>query len=147
MKGRYFTLGEYENFRYEAGTTDKEILKAVFFETSAHYKIINGLEENLRTMKYFMFQLRRSLSELIGNSIFDPKFLMMSDIPDSFEKNAGGFVNIEITLFIKGQYELNFVKSQLKEILDEIHKKHYNQNDQILFSKISTWNKHQQKII
>lgn len=140
-KGKSCTLKGYRNFKCSYGTVDSKNLKSIYINIQSWVKPKLHQENWERTVSNFHRKIKNFINDIINQFLFENKFIVDLDLRSSgISTNKKSFMNLEITLFIKGDVEFKSpkIKNSVKEIIDSISKEILKNNDLFTFHLTKT---------
>ena len=140
-KGKSCTLKGYRNFKCSYGTVDSKNLKSIYINIQSWVKPKLNQENWERTVSNFHRKIKNFINDIINQFLFENKFIVDLDLRSSgISTNKKSFMNLEITLFIKGYVEFKSpkIKNSVKEIIDSISKEILKNNDLFTFHLTKT---------
>ena len=122
--GKYLPLGYYQNIKIGYGTVDYKELKTVYIKFKTWILPTEDIDCNytmsrtIKKIKTHIFNLENDLFQ--RESIVD-----LSMKTSSVKTNKTSFMDVEITLFVKGQFDIkekkvkNIMSGLIKDIIDD----------------------------
>jgi len=140
-KGKSCTVKGYKNFKCSYGTVDSKNFKSIYINLQSWVKPRNHQENWERVVSNFHRKLKNFIGEILNQFTFENKFIVDLDLRSSgISVNKKSFMNLEITLFVKGDLDFKStkIKSSVKEIVDSISKEIFKNNDLFTFHLTKT---------
>jgi hypothetical protein len=129
-KGKFITIGVYNNVKLGYGTVDFKNLKTIYVQLNSWTQ---PLEENCDFNKIIL-KTRRQIKENIYNlnsELFKPESIVDLDIKtNGIKTNKRSFMDLEITLYVSKQFDI-----RSNEVKDTIFNLSKNVIDTILIEK------------
>jgi len=123
-RGKYLPLGYYQNLKIGYGTVDYKELKTVYIKFKTWIMPLEDVDCNytmsrtIKKIKTHIFNLESDLFQ--RESIVDLNMKV-----NSVKPNKMSFVDIEITLFTKSQFDIkdkkikNYINNLINDIIDD----------------------------
>lgn len=140
-KGKSCTLKGYKNFKCSYGTVDSKNLKSIYINIQSWVKPKLHQENWERAVSNFHRKIKNFINDVINQFLFDNKFIVDLDLRSSgISNNKKSFMNLELTLFVKGDVEFKStkIKNSVKEIIDNISKEILKKSDLFTFHLTKT---------
>lgn len=125
-----FVLLDLPKVQVQSGTIDRHNIKSIFIKFSSQYQ--SDIEDPTNGFKSLLLEIRRAFMRNIKDSIFKDRFIYDTDIPDTFNQRAGGFINIEFTLYLNDLYDVSYVEEVTNNLIRNVYlesfdkQKHFN---------------------
>ena len=129
--GKYLPLGYYQNVKLGYGTVDYKNLKTVYVKLNSwllpedddNYN--NIISKTRRNIKIFIYSL--------NNSYFQKECIVDLDVrTKGIKLEKRSFMSLELTLFVKSQFDVKEIKNLVKET--SVHIVDNNLTDKNLFN-------------
>ena len=119
-KGKFITIGVYNNVKLGYGTVDFKNLKTIYVQLNSWTQ---PLEENCDFNKIIL-KTRRQIKENIYNlnsELFKPESIVDLDIKtNGIKTNKKSFMDLEITLYVSKQFDVR--SNEVKDIISNLSK-------------------------
>lgn len=128
-----FIIKQFPKISFNAGTMDRTTYKGCFLEIRGHF---TSKEENHTTMmRKVLNQLKNTLERNLDKELFRDKFIMTTDISDSFVATGSSFSKLEFTLFPKRKTNKEELTLKLNEMCDKVYQQAVVDNRYMEFDK------------
>lgn len=113
-----FKTKDYPNIQVEAGTMNRQQLKACYLELKGTFE--THCEDKMKTINQVCKEISRTVDENINTDFFRKEFIMVKDISDSFVMTGRSYTKMEFTFFMKRPTTFDEVTVELNQLLDKI---------------------------
>ena len=119
-KGKFITIGVYNNVKLGYGTVDFKNLKTIYVQLNSWTQ---PLEENFDFNKIIL-KTRRKIKENINtlnSEFFKPESIVDLDIKtNGIKTNKKSFMDLEITLYVSKQFDVR--SNEVKDVISNLSK-------------------------
>lgn len=140
-KGKSCVIKGYRNFKCSYGTVDSKNLKSIYINIQSWVKPRVYNENWERTVSLFNKKIKNHIYEILNQFLYENKIIIDLDLRSSgISLNKKSFMNLELTLFIKGEtdFKSTKIKNSVKEIIDSISKGIMKNNELFTFHLTKT---------
>jgi len=138
-KGKFITIGSYNNVKLGYGTVDSKNLKTIFIQLNSWIQPTNNTDDFDKLIN----KSRRKTKELIRNlksDYFKLESIVHLDIKtNGVRTDKRSFMDLEITLFVNKEFDV-----RSKEIKDIVYNLSKNVIDEVLIDE-TLFNFHEKK--
>ena len=137
-KGKSVKLNLYQPIKSLYGTVDSKNLKSVFINIQSWITPKKEMENWSSIVGILSREIKHTVLNANSSEIFLQKTIVDLDLRVSgISKGKKSFFNLEINLFTNEQLEFksDFLKSEIKKIIQKIYKDNIEKNKYFLFSK------------
>lgn len=137
-KGKSVKLNLYQSIKSLYGTVDSKNLKSVFINIQSWITPKKEMENWSSIVGILSREIKHTVLNANSSEIFLQKTIVDLDLRVSgISKGKKSFFNLEINLFTNEQLEFksDFLKSEIKKIIQKIYKDNIEKNKYFLFSK------------
>lgn len=113
-----FKVKDYPNIQVEAGTMNRQQLKACYLELKGTLETEE--DDKMGEINKVMRKLSQSVSRNINTDFFKKEFIMTKDISDSFVYTGRSYTKMEFTFFMKQPTTFDEVTVELNELMESI---------------------------
>ena len=87
-----FKTRDYPNIQVEAGTVNRDTLKACYLELKGTFETSD--EDKMRTINKVCRDISRTIDRTINTDFFRKEFIMVKDISDSFVMTGRSYTKL-----------------------------------------------------
>lgn len=120
-RGKYIPLGYYQNLKIGYGTVDYKDLKTVYIKFKTWIMPLEDVDCNY-TMSRTIKKIKTHIFNLESDLFQRESIIDLNMKTNSVRPNKKSFVDIEITLFTKSQFDIkeNEVKDYINNLINDI---------------------------
>lgn len=140
-KGKSCVIKGYRNFKCNYGTVDAKNLKSIYINIQTWVKPKQYNDNWERPVSLFNKKVRNHIYDILNQFLYENKIIIDLDLRSSgISLNKKSFMNLEITLFVKGEtdFKSSKIKNSVKEIIDSISKEIMRNNELFTFHLTKT---------
>lgn len=128
-----FKTREYPNIQVEAGTMDRQALKACYLELKGTFETDN--EDKMKTINRVCKDISRTIERSINTDFFRKEFIMVKDISESFVFTGRSYTKLELTFFMKHPTNFDEVSVELNQLMEHIWNENIQDGPNMKFHK------------
>lgn len=128
-----FKIEEYPNIQVNAGTINRQQLKACFLEFKGTFE--TNEEDKVRSINSVCREISRTVNSNINTDLFRKEFILDRNISDSFTFTGRSYTKLEFTFFIKRQTTFEELTDELNKLTKHICETNIKDSDTMKFHK------------
>jgi hypothetical protein len=133
-KGKTCKIQGYKTCKVLYGTVDSVNFKSLYLNLQTWVEPIKSSENWQRIVHNFSRSLKHTILDKIDKKTFNDKFIVDLDLrPSGLMEGKKSFLNLEITLFINENDEINFkskkLKDELRKLINDILSENFQNNE------------------
>lgn len=109
-KGKKFTVKSTDCLRIEAGTTDYENFRAFYY--TLNFWVSTTDDEPLKVGRKLVKEIKSFVYDIIDRNIVKEQFIMVDTVPTTGFVNGYGFISVEFTFFLEGNFHLSIIENR-----------------------------------
>lgn len=134
-KLKRFQIKEYPNIQVEAGTMDRNTLKACYIEIKGTFESLQ--EDRVKSINHICRKISHTIERNINTDLFRKEFIFIKDISDSYVFTGKSFTKLECTLFIKKPTDFDELTVELNQLMDKVWEENIQDGPNMKFYKLS----------
>lgn len=128
-----FKTKDYPNIQVEAGTVNREQLKACYLELKGTFE--TNEEDKIKSFNQVCRKISTTIDRNINTDFFRKEFIMVKDISDTFVMTGRSYTKMELTFFMKRPTTFDEVTVELNQLLDKIWTENIQDTSSVKFHK------------
>lgn len=132
-KQRFFTIKQFPNINFFAGTADRNTLKACYLEIKGTFETEE--ENKLGAVNSVCKQISQTISSNMNKNLFREEFLLSKDISDSFVFTGKSYTKLEYTFFMRRKTDFIELTNELNKICNDIYENNLKNNSKVKFHR------------
>lgn len=128
-----FKTRNYPNIQVEAGTVNRNELKACYLELKGTFETEN--EDKMKSIHRICKNISRTIENKINTDFFRKEFIMVKDISDSFVFTGRSYTKLELTFFMKHPTTFDEVTVELNQLMEHIWNENIQDGPNMRFHK------------